>query len=223
MLSSPPSQRGAVNATSHEPLHEPSQEPVTSARQDPEQLPSQEPEQLPSMVPAQLPLQVPTGARKPYFIFGDAGNPVDLWFMDLSGTEPRQFTGKGSQDIAPNDTGDLQAVARYDEGEWSVVFKRPLRPATSGVALAPGQFVPVAFSVWDGFTRERGSRRALTVWYHLYVEPEVTVSPVGSMLKTAGAVLALEILVIVLVRRRSGRGGARSAASVRVQSSPSAS
>jgi len=174
-------------------------------------------------VAVQLPLQTPTGARKPYFIFGDAGNAVDLWFMDLARTDPRQFTGKGSQDIAPNDTGDLQAVARFEDGEWSVVFKRPLRPSSSGVALAPGQFVPVAFSVWDGFTRERGNRRGLTVWYHLYVEPAVLVSPTGSMLKTAGAVLILEILVIALVRRRFGRGGAPSAASVRVQKSPIAS
>jgi len=174
-------------------------------------------------VAVQLPLQTPTGARKPYFIFGDAGNPVDLWFMDLARTDPRQFTAKGSQDIAPNDTGDLQAVARFEDGEWSVVFKRPLRPSSSGVALAEGQFVPVAFSVWDGFTRERGNRRGLTVWYHLYVEPAVLVSPTGSMLKTAGAVLILEILVIVLVRRRFGRGGAPSAASVRVQKSPIAS
>jgi mono/diheme cytochrome c family protein len=174
-------------------------------------------------VAVQWPLQMPTGARKPYFILGDAGTPVDLWFMDLARAEPRQFTGKGSRDIAPNDTGDVQAAARYDEGEWSVVFKRPLRPPTAGVALAEGQFVPVAFSVWDGFTRERGNRRGLTMWYDLYVEPAVLVSPTGSMLKTAGAVLALEIIVIVLVRRRFGRGGAPSAASVRVQHSPSAS
>jgi len=174
-------------------------------------------------VAVQWPFQTTAGARKPYFIFGDAGNPVDLWFMDLARAEPRQFTGKGSQDIAPNDTGDVQAAARYREGEWSVVFKRPLRPSTSGVALAEGQFVPVAFSVWDGFTRERGSRRGLTLWYDLYVEPAVLVSPTGSMLKTAGAVLALEIVVILLVRRRFGRGGAPSAASVRVRHSPSAS
>ena len=40
---------------------------------------------------------------------------------------PLQFTGKGSADIAPNDTGDLTGVASYDQGEWSVIFKRPLR------------------------------------------------------------------------------------------------
>jgi len=104
-----------------------------------------------------------------------------------------------------------------------VTFKRPRTPTAAGITFTEGQFVPVAFSVWDGFTRERGNRRGLTVWYHLYVEPAVTVSPTGSMLKTAGAVLILEILVIVLVRRRFGRGGAPSAASVRVQQSPSAS
>ena len=38
-----------------------------------------------------------------------------------------QFTGKGSADIAPNDTGDVTGVASYDQGEWSVIFKRPLR------------------------------------------------------------------------------------------------
>ena len=40
---------------------------------------------------------------------------------------PLQFTGKGSGDIAPNDTGDVTGVASYDQGEWSVIFKRPLR------------------------------------------------------------------------------------------------
>jgi mono/diheme cytochrome c family protein len=185
--------------------------------------PTGEASEFSDAVAVQIPMAASTGARKPYFIFGDPGNAVDLWVMDLARKEPQQFTGRGSQDIAPNDTGEVQAAAQYDEGEWSVVFKRPLRPSTTGLAFAEGQFVPVAFSVWDGFTRERGSRRALTLWYHLYVEPAVTVSPAGAMIKTAVVVLVLEILVIVLVRRRFGRGGAPSGASVRVQHIPSAS
>jgi mono/diheme cytochrome c family protein len=155
-------------------------------------------------VAVQWPMQMPAGARKPYFLFGDAANPVDLWFMDLARPEPRQWSGKGSQDLSPNDTGDLAATAHYQDGEWSVVFKRPLVP-TAGVTFAEGQFVPVAFSVWDGFTRERGNRRGLTVWYNMYMEPAVVVSPAGPMIKTAGGVLALEILAIALVRRRHGR------------------
>jgi len=159
----------------------------------------------------QWPLAMGATARKPYFIFGDATNPVDLWFFDLAKKEPRQYTGKGSGNLTPSDTGELQGLAHYDDGEWTVVYKWPLRP-TIGVPLNEGQFVPVAFSVWDGMTRERGNRRALTVWYHLYVEPTAVVSPVVPMLKTAGFVLLLEVIAIFWVRRSvAARNGAAAA------------
>jgi len=154
-------------------------------------------------VAVQVPSQVPTGARKPYFIFGDAQNSVDLWFFDLTRPDPLQFTGRGSASIAPNDTGDITGVASYDQGEWSVIFKRPLR-ASSGAPFTPGEFMPIAFSVWDGFSRERGNRRGLTVWYSLYVEPETVPSVVGPMVKTALLILAIELAVIGLVRWRYG-------------------
>jgi mono/diheme cytochrome c family protein len=154
-------------------------------------------------VAIQIPSQVPTGARKPYFLFGDAQNPVDLWFFDLARPGPLQFTGQGSADIAPNDTGDVTGVASYDQGEWSVIFKRPRRP-TSGAPFLPGEFMPVALSVWDGLSRERGNRRGLTAWYSLYVEPEVVPSAVGPMVRTALLILVIELVVIGLVRRRDG-------------------
>jgi mono/diheme cytochrome c family protein len=154
-------------------------------------------------VAIQIPALVPTGARKPYFIFGDAQNPVDLWFFDLARSEPSQFTGRGSADVAPNDTGDVTGVASYDQGEWSVIFKRPLL-TTSSVPFSPGQFMPVAFSVWDGFSRERGNRRGLTVWYSLYLEPEAVPSAVGPMIRTALAILLIELAIIGWVRSRYG-------------------
>ena len=137
-------------------------------------------------VAIQVPSQLPAGARKPYFIFGDAQNPVDLWFFDLARPDPVQFTGRGSADVAVNDTGDLTGVANYDQGEWSVIFKRPLT-ASSGAPFAPGQFMPIAFSVWDGFSRERGNRRGLTVWNSVYLEPEVVPSAVGPMVEDGTA------------------------------------
>jgi hypothetical protein len=154
-------------------------------------------------VAIQIPSQVPTGARKPYFLFGDAQNPVDLWFYDLARPDPLQFTGKGSADIAPNDTGEVTGVANYDQGEWSVIFKRPRR-ASAGAPFLPGEFMPVAFSVWDGFSRERGNRRGLTGWYSLYVEPEVVPSAVGPMLKIALTIFLIELAVIWGVRSRYG-------------------
>ena len=154
-------------------------------------------------VSIQIPSAVPTGARKPYFIFGDAQNSVDLWFFDLARPDPFQFTGRGSADIAANDTGDLTGVASYDQGEWSVIFKRPLRP-TSGAPFTPGEFMPIAFSVWDGFSHERGNRRGLTVWHSVYVEPEVVPSAVGPMVRTGLVILVIELAIIGWVRRRYG-------------------
>ena len=168
-----------------------------------EAAPAGQPSEFSDAVSVQVPSQTPTGARKPYFIFGDAQNPVDLWFFDLARPDPQQFTGRGSADIAPNDTGDLTGIASYDQGEWSVIFKRPLRPA-SGAPFSPGEFMPVAFSVWDGFSRERGNRRGLTIWYSLYVEPRDVPSAIGPMVWTALFILAIELAVVGWVRWRYG-------------------
>jgi hypothetical protein len=160
------------------------------------------PSEFSDAVAIQIPSAVPSGARKPYFIFGDGTNSVDLWFFDLARPQPLQYIGKGSKDVTPNDSGDLMGAASYDQGEWSVIFKRPIRP-NSGAALTQGQFMPIAFTVWDGFARERGSRRGLTLWESLYVEPEIVPSATGPMLQTAGAILVLELVVIYWVRRRT--------------------
>jgi hypothetical protein len=66
-----------------------------------------------------------------------------------------------------------------------------------------GQFLPVAFSVWDGFSRERGNKRGLTAWYSIYMEPQVVPSAIGPMVRTALLILVFELVVIGLVRRRS--------------------
>ena len=67
--------------------------------------------------------------------------------------------------------------------------------------------MPAAFSVWDGFSRERGNRRGLTVWYSIYVEPEVVPSAVGPMVRTALLILGLELVAIMWVRRRYASRG----------------
>src|SRR5687767_4164116 len=172
------------------------------------------PSEFSDAVSIQIPTATPTSARKPYFIFGDATNSVDLWFYDLARPDPVQFTGRGSTEIAPNDTGDLTGAASYDQGEWSVIFKRPLR-ASAGAPFVPGEFLPIALSVWDGFSRDRGNRRGLTSWYSIYVEPQVVPSAFGPMVRTALLILVIELALIGWVRwrHRSGvrreLGGAR--------------
>jgi mono/diheme cytochrome c family protein len=196
---------GDAEVTAQQPAADPFADATAGAAATPSEFSDADSIQIPSAVPA--------GARKPYFIFGDPQNPLDLWFFDLARPAPLQFTGRGSADIAPNDTGDLTGVASYDKGEWSVIFKRPLRPS-SGAPFTPGGFLPVAFSVWDGFSRERGNRRGLTAWYSIYVEPEVVPSAVGPMVRIFLLILVAELAVIGWVRwhlgsrARGGLGGA---------------
>jgi mono/diheme cytochrome c family protein len=152
-------------------------------------------------VAIQLPVQLPSGARKPYFLFGDGQNPVDLWFVDLATKVATRYNGTGSSSLTVVEGEDVSAVASYDRGEWSVIFKRALR-ATGGVTFAEGQYVPIAFSIWDGTDRERGNKRGLTRWMYLYTMPRETPSALWPMLRAALIVLAVEILLIAWVRRR---------------------
>ena len=151
-------------------------------------------------VAIQLPLALPSGPRKPYFLLGDATNGVDLWFTDLARGTTDQFAAKGSAAITAQDASDVTSSAHYDKGEWSVIFKRALT-SPSGVTFAQGSFVPVAFSVWDGGSRERGNKRGLTLWSSLYVEPQIVVSAKGPAIKTGFLIFGLEILIIFWVRR----------------------
>jgi mono/diheme cytochrome c family protein len=172
-------------------------EPIAAPERAPAAAPA---ESFSDAVAIQLPLTMPTGVRKPYFLFGDATNGIDLWFADLARPSADQFTAKGSATITPNDASEVTSVATYDQGEWSVILKRSLTSA-GGITFAQGTFVPVAFSTWDGGAHERGNKRGLTQWASLYVEPQVVVSPVGPAIRTGLLILGLEILVIVLVRR----------------------
>ena len=152
-------------------------------------------------VAIQLPSQIPVGSRKPYFLFGDASNPVDLWFVDLAKKVATRYTGTGSKSLTMVEGEEVTATASYEKGEWTVIFKRPLR-GTGGVTFAEGQYVPIAFSIWDGAQRERGNKRGLTRWMYLYTLPGEQPSTLWPMLRAALAVLIVEILLIAWVRRR---------------------
>ena len=151
----------------------------------------------------QFPSKLPTGNRKPYFIFGDGQSSVDFWFKDLAKNAvlAEQFLGRGSDALEVSESDEIQVTASYDQGRWSVIFKRPLK-ARGGVSLEEEMFLPIAFSAWDGFNRERGNKRALSSWYYFYLEPAEEISAAGPMLRTAGLVLLVEILLVIFIRRR---------------------
>ena len=117
---------------------------------------------------------------------------------------PLQFTGQGSADIAPERHGGSHRRRELRPGRMVGHLQAAASPQPRAPRSRPEQFLPVAFSVWDGFSRERGNRRGLTPWYSLYVEPEVVPSAVGPMVRTALLILVIELAVIGWVRWRYG-------------------
>ena len=153
-------------------------------------------------VAIQFPQEIPSRNPKPYFIFGDASKPVEVWFTDLANNIPQLYLGRGSVSINPSDSGELYEVkSSYDQGRWSVIFKRK-RVSRASISFLEGGFVPIAFSVWDGFNHERGNKRGLTSWFSLYLEPVEKPSVIAPMLQNGLAVLVLQILIIFGVRRK---------------------
>ncbi len=139
---------------------------------------------------------------KPYFLFGDSQNPVDLWFVNLTYGVADTFRGRGSDAIEPTEADIVEAVTSYDQGKWTVTYKRR-RASRAGVSFAEQQYTPIAFSVWDGFNRERGNKRALSSWFYVYTEPSVEQTATIPVLRAAFLVLVIELLVVFLVRRRA--------------------
>lgn len=154
-------------------------------------------------VAIQLPATLSAGVAKPYFILGDAQNPVDLWFLDLAGQQVGQYVGRGSTSLTPAGDGSVRGTASWENGVWEAVFVRDRR-SRSGVTFAEGQYIPIAFSVWDGTARERGNRRGLTQWFYVYIEPREKPSAVGPMARSALGVLVIELLLLFWIRRKAG-------------------
>jgi mono/diheme cytochrome c family protein len=160
-------------------------------------------------VALQFPSTLPGGIRKPYFLAGDTQSPVDLWFLDLARPDiVRQFLARGRDSFEPASADEFEVASGYDRGEWYVIFKRELR-SNGNITFEPGGFVPIAFSVWDGFNGERGAKRAISSWFYVYVEPMVRVSAVGPMVRAALGALVIELILIFWIRRRFATGTPR--------------
>jgi len=159
---------------------------------------------LSDAVALQFPTQLPRGIRKPYFLFGDLENSVDLWFVDLADGRGRLFTGRGADSIEPSRADEIDATAEYQDGQWTVLLKRELR-SRSGITFDEDTYVPIAFSVWDGFNNERGNKRGLSQWLFLYTEPREVVSSVGPMARAALITLVIESLIVFIIRRRHAK------------------
>jgi DMSO reductase family type II enzyme heme b subunit len=60
----------------------------------------------------------------------------------------------------------------YKNGQYRAVFKRTLTtPDKNDLQFQPMQFIPVAFSAWDGSNGDVDSKRSISAWYYLLLKP----------------------------------------------------
>lgn len=102
---------------------------------------------------------------KPYFLFGDADNPVQVWEWHADGSvEQWSAAGNGNTEYAP---AQVQVDASWSEGRWHVVFRRHL---VGEPEFQTGSFVPVLFSIRDGANGEFENIRAISTWLYATLE-----------------------------------------------------
>ena len=147
----------------------------------------------PDAIAIWFPRSPPTGMERPYFFMGNARQPVYAWQWE-NGTGAREALGRGPGRLETlgGEGNGLTTEAVFDNGQWSVVFRRPLAATDTENALSfpAGTAVPMAFFAWDGDNGESDTRGALSSWYFLQLTeptpPTLYATPLIAVLLTAG-------------------------------------
>lgn len=138
---------------------EPAETPVATAFDDAMQI------QFPSH-----PLE---GLKKPYFLFGDEKNGVNLWSWKAGKLIESNANGI-DKEVVQADVVAIQGAGGYQEGQYKIVIKRSLLTTDKekDVQFEVGKFTPISFHAWDGHSGETGSKMSIAHWYFLLMEPE---------------------------------------------------
>jgi mono/diheme cytochrome c family protein len=166
---------------------------------------------LPDVIAVQFPRRMPSGMERPYFLMGNAREPVYVWRWQSQPEGAAEMLGRGMGrlDPLPGGANALSAQSVFDEGQWRVVLRRSIAAADTANAISfPGQQpVPMAVFAWDGDNGETGTRGAISTWYFIYLdEPTsgtVYATPLVAMLLTAG----LGVFVVGRAQKREREHG----------------
>jgi mono/diheme cytochrome c family protein len=148
-------------------------------------------------------------SKRPYFLGGDSKSPVYAWrWSSEPKVEEGSEAGLGHFTALPN--ASVTQSARYADGQWQVVFTRPLASSdtTKVPRLGEGRAIPIAFYAADGSNGEDEVRGAVSTWYAVYLAvptpTRVFVAPIAMIALSAG-------LGMLLVTRAQKNGRANGA------------
>ena len=145
-------------------------------------------------------LEFMVGDKKAHFAHGQPmlqveGGPVNIWFW-------KNKAGKAV---------DMNAKGAYSNGTWKVVFSRNLSTdhPEEDVQMTPGQFISIAFAVWDGRKDaagelvEKGSQKAVSSWWYFRADAPPDYS--SYMYAAVAAALALGFQFVLIRKLKKGQ------------------
>jgi DMSO reductase family type II enzyme heme b subunit len=99
---------------------------------------------------------------------GSEQAPVNLWLWKADQREPFDVIARGysTSRKRPASESGLEAQARWADGGWSLVFRRPLAArADERVELRAGAATRIAFAVWEGSNAERAGQKSASAGF----------------------------------------------------------
>jgi DMSO reductase family type II enzyme heme b subunit len=119
----------------------------------------------------QFPAQLSDGDERPYFVFGDSTNPVNLWYWHAATNVVEERNVSGADTVTAQATQNARGVASFADGEYTLIVRRAMRTNDAeDIQFEPSRFIPIAFIAWDGWRGEEGAVAAISTWYSIYLE-----------------------------------------------------
>lgn len=170
-----------------------------------------------TMLPDQLAIHFPAGAaapgraEKPYLFMGDPGHRLDswLWRADKDGAVEANATGGAKGYLPKADAQTVRALARFENGRWTVLLRRSLTTTDSkrDVQFRAG-VIPFTLRTWDGAAGEWNLQSSVSTWHYVQLQARTPVLAFVAAVLALGLVGAVEMVFIRLLRRpRSGAAG----------------
>jgi DMSO reductase family type II enzyme heme b subunit len=161
-------------------------------------------------------LEFMVGDKKAHFAHGQPmaqveGGPVNIWFWKNKENKAVDLNAKGFGTLKAQEHQDVKAKGTYANGTWKVVFSRSLanEHVNEDVQVKPGEFINIAFAVWDGKKdasgelREKGSQKAVTSWWYFRAEAPADYS--GYLYAALAVGLALGFQFVLIRKLKKGK------------------
>jgi DMSO reductase family type II enzyme heme b subunit len=161
-------------------------------------------------------LEFMVGDKKAHFAHGQPmaqveGGPVNIWFWKNKENKAVDMSAKGFGTLKAQAHQDVKGKGVYANGTWKVVFSRPLATEhpDEDAQVKPGEFINIAFAVWDGQKdasgelREKGSQKAVSSWWYFRAEPPADYS--GYLYAAMAIALAVGFQFVLIRKLKKGQ------------------